>query len=1037
MSNHKTLYILKASAGSGKTYALVLKYLTLALRTQQFDYYQRILAITFTNAAAAEMKERVLERLREIAGGEASVELTAKLVERCGIDTAELMSRARGVLKHMLHHYGKLSVLTIDSFTHRLVRSFARDLRLTSDFKIEVQSSAFHELLADECLDQIGRDDILTDYMTHFATENEEEGGSWQFRSSLIENARILEKESSERPMKNLSQLGYDEAKSLRKRISARFNEERDQLRGMVRYLLGLLEDHDLTPEDLAYGSRIFSPLLKPIETPVIKLSAYFVKLPNLDFWGTQRSSTDVRQKLIAFRHESIDLVNLIIAHNNPRNTARVKLMSTVKNSVFGLGLLRYMQQRAAEIKQEENILLISDLHKMVREVIEDSHAPFIYERIGNRFNHILFDEFQDTSELQWSNTIPLMHNSVAAGNESLIVGDSKQAIYRWRGGSSEQLIKLPGLLGAYDGSDAERIFKAGHDIEDLQDNRRSAGAIVRFNNRLFTLMKSSLGALENVYDKISQNVIRSDEGYVEVFAVDADQGEARSQFRLRSLKKIREIVGECEALGYRRGEIAILVRRAKDGGEIGRDLMCHDIPVTTRESFRAEHSPAVRALVNYAGYSLGQDIQLYGMFFAEAMCELRNIQLTECVQRNSEMMDGKLRVDISKICMELSGIDTIILSGGNIFDFFKNVMKRFNIPLDSGVDFLFDAVRQRCVGSNNSLSEFLKWWNDEKSKLYITEQKNPDAVQILTIHKSKGLQFPVVIYPRFASAPPKDNKIWLDLPEAEFGIPNIHMPIYGALDDIEELRPALSSEIDQSRLDNFNTFYVANTRAENRLYILQETYCKLAESAIFVETMEDEFLSFKSDRIWSDGDRNEVCNRKTGAESSEARQVTFPSTNGESILRLRRQQIEQTDEQRAGLIFHHCISLIQTVHDAEAALNKTFSKYNVHDDHERAILRRQIYALLEGNETGSWFQSNSLQYSERELCTSEGRILRPDRVVEFESEVWVIDFKTGAERSSHSDQMASYLNAVRETTSKSVLGALYYIGDGKCVHLS
>ena len=1036
MNSATTLKILKASAGSGKTYALVLQYLVLALRQKQADYYQRILAITFTNAAAAEMKDRVLSRLKEIAIGKADKHLTDELCKQCELSSNELCERAGAVLKHMLHHYGKLSILTIDSFTHRLVRSFSRDLRLTSDFKIEIQSSAFHELLADACLDQIGRDAILTDYMTHFAVQNEEEGGSWQFRNALIENARLIEKESSERPMKNLSGLGYDEAKALRERITKDFNDDCAQLQGMVKYLLGLMDDHDLVPTDFSNGRKIFAPFLKPIVTPVIKLSTLFEKLPHEPYWGTKKTPLDIRAKLSAFREEGLDLIRAIVEHNNPRNTARVKLKSTIKSSVFGLGLLRYMHEKSTDIKHEENIVLISDLHKMVREVIEDSHAPFIYERIGNRYNHILFDEFQDTSELQWYNTIPLMHNSLAEGHQSLIVGDGKQAIYRWRGGSSEQLIQLPELMGKYKNSDAERIFVSGADVDNLLENRRSCAAIIRFNNQLFEKMKSSLGQLESVYKKHAQKIIRTEEGYVEASAIDTKDGETKADVRSRTMQKIIDIIKECESLGYRKGQIAVLVRKGKDGGEIARTLTDNDIPVTTRESFRAEHSPAVRALVHYLGVSLQLDIQVNSIFFAEAICELRNQSLTNLVERHVEYVDGKMRIHHISLINELGASRAIIPTDGNVFDFFKRVMQQFSIPHDSGVDFLFDTIRQRCVGANNSLNEFLQWWNNEKSRLYITEQKDPDAVQISTIHKSKGLQYPVVIYPRFATAPPMDSKIWLDIPESEFGVPNIQATPSASLGDIDELRQALQTEADYSALDQLNTFYVATTRPEDRLYIIQETSCKLAESANFIKILEQEFTPFKEERIWKDGVKEIFHSDKPTTPSSEKSTIILPIATSEGTLRLRKLKGEETEEQREGIIFHYCISLIRTQSDIHTALNNTYRKYNIHDVKERNKLEKHITDIVNDPNSKDWFKADCKQYTERELCLTNGDIIRPDRVIELENEMIVIDFKTGKERESHEKQLRQYINSIQEISAKPIRGILYYITGKRLLEL-
>jgi ATP-dependent exoDNAse (exonuclease V) beta subunit len=548
--------------------------------------------------------------------------------------------------------------------------------------------------------------------------------------------------------------------------------------------------------------------------------------------------------------------------------------------------------------------------------------------------------------------------------------------------------------------------------------------------------MKSSLGSLQKVYEKHSQNIIRDMEGYIEVSAIDKLNGENKEEYRARTISKIIQIIEECETKGYRRGQMAILVRKGKDGGEIARALAAQKIAVTTRESFRAEHSPAVRALVHYAGISAGKDLPQHVLLFAEALCELRSTKLTDCLSRNSHIADGKLIHDHAKILKELGGNGQIISAEGNVFDFFKSVMQQYDIGHDSGVDFLFDTVRQRCIGANSSIDEFITWWNEEKSHLYITEQKDPHAVQIQTIHKSKGLQFPVVIYPRFATSPPNDAKIWLDLPETEFGIPNIQVNVVNAFNDLEEIQPALALEADYNRLDRMNTFYVATTRPEDRLYIVQETSCKLAESTQFIQIMEKEFSPFKQERIWSDGNSEERAKETEQTEELKNSTIIFPNQSSTGMLRLRKIKGEETEEIREGVIFHYCISLIRSREDIHNALKKTSSKYNIHDKEEREILSTKIHNVVNHPLTSEWFHLERKQYNERELCLTGGSIIRPDKIVELEDEMLVIDFKTGKESSSHKIQMNHYIHALNEICTKPIRGILYYIQENRIVGL-
>jgi ATP-dependent exoDNAse (exonuclease V) beta subunit len=1025
--------VLKASAGSGKTYSLVKEYLLLALGAGKPDYYRHILALTFTNAAAAEMKERVLLALKNIAqANSAGNNLVADLKAKLPLSEDELQSKAIVVYKHMLHHYGQLSIVTIDSFTHRIVRTFARDLRLSSDFGIEMNTDSFVEQVVDECIDRIGQDPELTPYLRQIALDQLEDEKRWTLRNGLEEITKQVLKEDANEALKKLDHLSLVDFQKIRDGLVAKIKSYENYLKEIAQKALALIESKGLTKADFwQAGSGTVTKLDKIADGEFIFPKPRFFENILRDEWYSGKATTEAKAAIDSIQPQLKEWMQKVADELTNAKLAKRDVWKRILQNVYQVGLMARIHDIAEEIKEEENILLISDFHELVNEVVSENEAPFIYERLGNRYKHILFDEFQDTSVLQWNNAIPLVQNALSENNLSLIVGDGKQSIYRWRGGKAEQFVQLPNVHVQGIHADAEHVFKLHYTNENLDKNFRSAKSIIQFNNSFYEKLVAKMPEAAVVYKDHHQKEIKTALGYVQVKKFDSKNKKEALPIML---DEVTVALQDALAAGYRPCDVAILTRKgATEGGQIAAHLKQLGYQVQTKESFLLRLSPKVRAIMSYCAYTVNQGNHYAAVECARALCEINkradfNDFVLKYMSRNPEKRH-ELKIELDAWINNCFGERPFQHLETGVYGMVVELLKYFSFTTDTYVEFLLDQIRQRCVIANASLAQLAEWWEDAQAKTYITSAPNQQAVQIMTIHKSKGLQFPVVIYPRFGSKN-ADNKIWINVDEEELGLSTaLVRSSVSQENDIACYPKEFAEEVAKNNLDDLNLCYVATTRAEQRLYVLIASNSKNTALAKVIENvLQDNTENItEPNTLWEWGVRENI-EIKVQADDTQVMQHQY--TLGNDFVVRAKPLLSADIAERIGYgnLLHACFAQIKTGDDVPAAIQNTLQDFAATTNEEwKKKLQHDVHHVVQNELSKKWFTDFEEVFLERELIADDGTTHRPDRVVVYTDRVEVIDFKTGAPRSEHLHQVNEYVRLLSKFYNKQVHGEVVY----------
>lgn len=1013
--SEKNLLVLKSSAGSGKTYALVKHYLLLCLRQESPSAYSHILAITFTNAAAAEMKERVLARLKEFAqDGGNTTPLFQEIQQSLNISPEELQARAARTLSHMLHHYSRIAISTIDSFTQRIVRAFARDLHLHPDFGINLKTSEFLEEVVDQLLAASEDNEELNKYLLEFVQSTLAEDGKWNIRQSLIDFSKEIIKEKSKAVVESSKQYTSADyvrfAKLLRTQMAELFDEPQRLAIGFKE----TLEKNKLTFKDLVNkGSGIEKLILLLAEGKIETApGATFIKGPE----GRWQSKSKPNPQVDAIADELSEYALPIIDLITPAFFRQMTLLNILRKNIFKVGLLGEIVNVAQQLKEQENILLISDFQEIIQDIVTKSPAPFIYEKAGERFHHILFDEFQDTSEMQFANFLPLIENALSTGHFNLIVGDAKQAIYRWRNGNAEQFVALPSVPDQGN-SKRQPLFSDAFEEGKLVDNRRSAESIIHFNNALYTAMLADKPKLQPTYSSLVQNPFRTEKGFVKAQAI---AGKKQSDYVPALLATIVKAVEESIADGYRPGDIAVLTRKGvKQGGVIAAHLIASGYRVVTQDSFLLSNSSSVRLIISSLHYLLDAEHHFSRFDIIRQLCQLKKEQFSFPSIANKYITPDRNKTNIRVedfLHDHFPGFFELKMVHQNAYQLAEALITLYRIPTDSYMEFLLDHLNSLSNKKGKQLAQILDWWNENQDSLFIAESEDPDCIRIMTVHKSKGLQFPVVIYPRFIEKTTYDS-VWVQIDPDRYYLP--FAPIKPS-NDRNSLFPELQHEADLSELDEINLAYVATTRPENRLY--------------FMLPLEDSGLNKKLVQYFS---QSEAVAENTWVygEKEKAQQKKDTSTNHlkppiaaievRHAMPYRTKKIH-TEAQEWGEIVHAVLALIEKPGDQDRAIEKVIEDRFITDQSLQKKLRETIFELLNTPSFQRWFAGGQ-QYSEREIITETGEIIRPDRIVVFEDHLEVVDFKTGEDRSKYTEQVKLYMNYASALFNKPAKGYLAF----------
>ena len=1039
MKTTERFVIMKASAGSGKTFQLVRYYLYMALhKPKEAGYYKHILAITFTTAAVKEMKERVMKRLSEFAAGNGDKHLEPELLKMLKISPEELRERATAVYNHMLHHYRDLSIMTIDSLTHRLVRAFAKDLHLSNDFSIEMNEPMFKEKMIDRLLEDLGVNQTLTEYMKEYSLSKIEDGVSWNPRGDLLSIAGELFKEAGVEPLGELAKIDLSIFKEVRSKIREEKKGFETQMALLSDQIFQLLDKAGITEDDIPYKKNGWISPIKKLKDNIYvpQISSRLLDALEKDKWVNDTAVS----RFGPIQADVRGLVDKIREQLEGPALIRYFLLKQIQKNLAQLGLAEYMAKSAEIIRNEENTLLLSDFHKIVNAIVEDNDAPYIYERIGNRYKHILIDEFQDTSKTQWKNLIPLVLNGLSEGNHCLVVGDAKQSIYRWRASYVKQFTDLPNVPEEFNNPQASKTFNENFLDFPLTSNFRSSRAVIDFNNEFYGSFAAMLQEHRHVYDGHRQTATSQEEGYVKLLNVPESK-KKKSKSALEEnfdeeqdtwKNQLLECINECDEDGFPRGEITLLVRTAKEGTKCAEWLQENKIPSTTSDSFLLKRSIHVRALMGFLEFSEHPDHSFAGLDCVQALSEIHpKISLQTFITQHIKRDKKKVDIDLSGFLTQHFGDLSGVFYSESVFSLAISVIRKLKLESDSGVEFLLNHIKQECIQHNLNLSQFIQWWKEKKHTLKIMTAAHPEAVNIMTIHKSKGLEFPAVIVPIFP-ANPKTNQIWINLEKEVYDLPvGLVSASKLGTDPKKELErikhPKIEPEAYNMLLDDTNTLYVATTRAAQRLYFIYGGGGSFFNNRV-QETLGSLYPDFLSTHSSVIGKRHSFIQHVKEKNA----QIAHPAKlRGESSLlpRLRVIPAKQRDTpfMAYGKLLHEALSHLDNESSAQAAVQRATKGSLTPNVETIQQLCEDVEAIRRHPQLADWYNGEGTVINERELCSINGDIVRPDRVVELNDSVIVIDYKTGTKSDRHVQQVDAYKHQLKTLYNKPAKGYLVY----------
>ena len=1035
MIPRRNFTVYKSSAGSGKTYTLVKEYLKIALGSDQPDRYRSILAITFTNKAANEMKERIIGALTQCASNEPFDMLDTLCIE-LNKDESSLRKRASKTLEHILHHYADFGISTIDKFVHKIVRTFAYDLKIPINFEVEMDGEQLISTSVDQLLEQVGTNAGLTKVLIEFIEGKTDDEKSWHIENDIKDYAKNLLQEEGQLHVEKLKKLKLSDFSKLRSSINKKVKEAEDAISSIGEKGLALIDSNSVNHSSFSRGSLPkYFQYLSNVVIKSLEPTATLQKAINEDKWFSGKCSPadkanieNIKEELIALYQQALVVVKSSLAD--------LILYQSIEKNIYAVAVLNEIEKEINLIKQEQNILHISEFNKKIAQIVLNEPAPFIYERLGERYRNYLIDEFQDTSELQFQNLLPLIDNSLSTGNFNMLVGDGKQAIYRWRGGEVEQFAKLPHINSKYGDKDivAERAdsLKRNYQQKVLDTNYRSKKHVVDFNNWFFeNISKKIHENYRDIYDKQSQGSLEEKKGgHVSLKILHrVDEESYIEETKATTLSTIRQVVED----GYSLKDITILCRKRKDANDIANFLVENQLPVISSDSLLISGNPQVKLIISLLKYLLNKNND-------EAKISIANSILPEGDRHNQ----------LKTVFSSVSNFDKFIVSNfsefnseqllqKSLYETIEELIRIFGLNQENDPYLLgfLQFVHEINNRSGSSIGEFLDQWGNKKDSLSIQIPEGENAITIMTIHKSKGLQFPVVIFP-FANWKSKGaDNLWIDTEKLKVNIPSALVSVNKNLQKTQ-YRSQYDAEVNKTLLDNINLLYVAFTRPEDRLYIISSDYKYHDLSTSFIDFVKHSENWNEATNSLTMGEEIAISkDNKIPVKTLTLKQSVFNHWKPRVQISLQADDIWETDGSTSkkdyGKLLHYTLSKIECSSDTEKALEQLKSEGFI-STKEFNKLEKDILQIINHKDLKIYFSKEYQVKNEAEIISANGDVLRPDRVAMKDNSVVVIDYKTGLMSNSHAKQITQYGDALNEIGFDLVTKLLVYTAPIKVV---
>lgn len=1062
--NSKPFKIYKASAGSGKTFTIVREYLTLCLGDNS-DAYREILAVTFTNKAANEMKAKILRFLLGISENSEKGDIRQMrnyLLSVLETGEVELARRAKDLYIKMLHNYSDMAVCTIDSFVQRLSRSFARELDLPGQYSVILDNDDLIDEIIQRLSDEIGKNDFITTILSNFVEYNLSEETSWNVKKLIGEFIEKLLSEDAYRKgnYKNFIDLDEKKYKTIKKYVHAENEEIKDSLSLIIKDIES--EEARLGITDADYNGKAKTGL--PSVKKKIKEGKSVVTTATIEkILSGERNWNDAKSpikdnSIVAVYQRAIDQYKSL--------NSKKLVFATIEKDLYLYVLRNHIFELIREYIAETSQVHISEFNKRISDVLGDCSVPFIYERIGERYRHYFIDEFQDTSVLQWQNFLPLMENSLSFGNMNMIVGDAKQSIYRFRGGEVEQIINLPKIYKRPEGEFGARCeaqFVNSAKKMSLGTNFRSAKNVVKFNNTFFRYFCGDAQScvsteIMDVYHDAEQIYNPQNQGgyvSVEVFNGDIKTSDYKEKVKTSMLKQILAL--HSQGVDYK--DITILVRSNYDGTDIADFLVGNGIEVLSAESVLLQSSDKVQLIVNTL----------------KLMFDDKNPVTNLAV----EYYLGKTGCRDARPCVSKMPQN----ASYNIYDLCIQICKsnNFNVLSDVFLQYFMNMVYEWQSRHTAGIGDFLEYWEKKKAKLAVQITGDIDAVNIMTIHKAKGLEFKVVLYPYADTSLNSlhgftQSEIWIQCADNQYtkNIPYLDAFLLKLSKDKlagTEFEPLLEKEESKTMLDTLDVMYVAMTRAKNMLFVYTNDKKPANGYNLFTDFFADslDIQHIKSENEYSDFDDYFVKNNEFEVVKGEEMTAYNYGDLTSTLLKVKEKGLKNDDvkilELKAGetaltslnwfeklqvdpdptmiwaekgsfmpeewgSLVHQILSRIKTIDDAERALRPYVNDGTI-DEEQAAKLLDTFRKVTDIPELKPAFSVDAIVKNEMDIHTYDGRIIRPDRYAETPQGTILIDYKTGKAHEEYFNQLQDYMAALMQMNGNQTIKAyLVYLGD-------
>ncbi|MFL9834560.1 UvrD-helicase domain-containing protein [Chryseobacterium terrae] len=1046
MSNSYT--VINASAGSGKTYALVQRLLMICLRyPNQQQTIRNILALTFTNKAANEMKERILSWLHKFTENNYTENNDLKNIQKAfeneglKITIDELHHRSKKLLDYILHNYSTLNIGTIDRFNSRLVRSFSYELGLAKNFNLEIDAEPFLIEAVDKMLDQIGENENISNSFMDYVDYNLENNERINLNKNLYDSAKEFVKDIHYEHLKDNKEFDDENYENIKNTLRKDITNNKKQSLELALQSIELFKSRNIEIEDFAQGKNGIGGFFPKV------VDFYQKKRPGFPFpSSTEESVVEKYRKGAAAKSKHKDAEISEILEQLLENRMKLILLfietqkkEKILSALLPLKVNKDIQDELRKIEEENDLVLLSKFNILINENLKNEPSAFIYEKVGSQFQHYFFDEFQDTSELQWQNFVPLRDHSISTENTSFtLVGDPKQSIYRFRGGESKLMLDI---------INKKEFTPKKAELLVLKDNWRSAKNIVQFNNELYHFHSLNL---EEEHQHIfgvdgEQNPKSNIEGRVKVNLIE---NLTNDDFYNDVSDKMQKDIQECLDNGFRFSDITILCRGNFDifsySQKLGNLKVNYNgeetnIKTISDKGLTLELSNTLLAVVEFLKWETNPKNKPHLIMMMFYLNRLERITMPDFTLEMKEILALEQHETIIQFIGEKYHLKLKQdhFPKFNLYNFIEYYINEFSIE-HKETDFLLNFLEMLFNFTQNagaSTKEFLKYWDEEASTYTIQASENIDAIQIMTIHKAKGLEFPVVFIPMMNKNRDSEFTNWFEndensaLKSVNINQFNKNLEVYD--EGIEKFNQENSYK---NLVDRLCLQYVATTRPVEQLFFYLQKQNKTSNNLEIFEFIQSKNLQdldeFDLYETHPEMLKKQISHKKSEFKTENIQTLRNEHENISSIKIATPSKNYQVrnEKVRIGLFVHELLSKINTEKDIDKVLESYVLEGQITLE-EKENIKEDLKNII--HQHSEFFDEKWTVINEKDIMISENgksRIYRPDRILKGNEGYIIVDFKTGMETEKNDKQIETYKSVLENLGMKVIKTQLIYI---------